>query len=906
MGTVNGNIISLAGEWNFSLDQDKMGIFEKYFKKELTDKIILPGTTDENKKGFRNENPEIERLTRDFIYNGYAWYQKDIVISKDWENKYITLYLERTRISHVWLDDRYFGTQNSICTPHLYEFGTVSPGVHRLTILVDNSELPIPGGHQTSADTQTNWNGILGRLELIATDPVWISDIQAYPDIQKKSVLLKLEIRNETKDNVSGILTLEANSFNCHTAHSVPSAKYDLTIDKGTTTIDIEYFIGDDMQLWDEYSPSLYRLYAKLTTTCSKRFKSTKEITFAMRNFSVKGTQFNVNGRTVFLRGKHDALVFPLTGYAPMDVNEWLEIFQTAKSYGINHYRFHTCCPPEACFIAADMSGIYLQAELPYRGSFSEPGDKDYDATVAQYLYSEACAILKAFANHPSFVMFSLGNELGGSRKAISEFVAALRKYDSRPLYTEGSNSFFWDPVKPAESDFWVTMRTAPGNAMVRGSFSHADKPLGHIQAGPPNTTKTYESSISNVPIPVIGHETGQYQSYPNLNETEKYIGVLKPYNLETFKERVKNAGLLDKAEDFHKASGKLAVLCYKEEIEAALRTPGFAGIQLLDLQDFPGQGTALVGVLDSFMHSKGFITPGQWREFCSDTVLLACFDKYTYCNNDEFSAEVKVSHYGARDVENAVIEWLIYNDKEVLFRGEFEAQKIHQGSVETIGYIKVNLEKVKSPEKLTLKLSINNSNIKNRYSIWVYPDEVNNTIPEGISVCQNIKEAETLLEDGRKVLLILDNNTEIDSIEGFFAPDFWCYPMFRKICEDAGKPVAPGTLGILCNNNHPALKEFPCDFHSDWHWWHIIMNSRPVILDKAPLELSPIVQVIDNIERNHRLGLLFEAKYSKGKLFVCASNLLSLQDKPEARQLLYSILKYMNSTDFEPKVLLG
>ena len=296
-------------------------------------------------------------------------------------------------------------------------------------------------------------------------------------------------------------------------------------------------------------------------------------------------------------------------------------------------------------------------------------------------------------------------------------------------------------------------MRTAPGNAMVRGSFSHADKPLGHIQAGPPNTTKTYESSISNVPIPVIGHETGQYQSYPNFNETEKYIGVLKPYNLETFKERVKNAGLLDKAEDFHKASGKLQALCYKEEIEAALRTPGFAGIQLLDLQDFPGQGTALVGVLDSFMHSKGFITPGQWREFCSDTVLLACFDKYTYCNNDEFSAEVKVSHYGARDVENAVIEWLIYNDKEVLFRGEFEAQKIHQGSVETLGYIKVNLEKVKSPEKLTLKLSINNSNIKNRYSIWVYPDEVNNTIPEGISVCQNIKEAETLLEDGRKVL---------------------------------------------------------------------------------------------------------------------------------------------------------
>ena len=217
-----------------------------------------------------------------------------------------------------------------------------------------------------------------------------------------------------------------------------------------------------------------------------------------------------------------------------------------------------------------------------------------------------------------------------------------------------------------------MAMRTATGDAMVRGSFSHADKPLGHIQACLAGTTGNYSKSIAGVPMPVIGHEIGQYQSFPNFKEMDKYTGVLQPRNLEIFKERVKNAGMLDKAEKFFQASGKLAVMCYREEIEAALRTPGFGGFQLLDLQDFPGQGTALVGILDSFMDSKGFITPGEWREFCSDIVLLACFEKYTYCIGEKFQAEIKVAHYGACNLKNVVVEWSFHNERELRFKRVF------------------------------------------------------------------------------------------------------------------------------------------------------------------------------------------------------------------------------------------
>ena len=102
--------------------------------------------------------------------------------------------------------------------------------------------------------------------------------------------------------------------------------------------------------------------------------------------------------------------------------------------------------------------------------------------------------------------------------------------------------------------------------------------------------------------IPVVSHEIGQYEVYPNFHEIEKYTGVLKARNFEVFRDRLKETGMLDWADDFFYTSGKLSVQCYKEELEAAARTKRLAGYQILDIQDFSGQGTALVGILDALI----------------------------------------------------------------------------------------------------------------------------------------------------------------------------------------------------------------------------------------------------------------------------------------------------------------
>ena len=898
-------IMPLAGQWRFQLDPEERGIKERWYQSILPYKVKLPGTTDENHKGTKNEKRELGRLSRVYYYEGAAWYQRDVIIPANWKRKHITLLLERSKQTQVWVDDKSFGIQINLSTPHIYDLtSAMTPGKHTLTICVNN-QIKTPKlywGHAVYENTQTNWNGIVGRIELQATDLVWFHSVQVYPDIKRKIVKVLLNIDNETDRVASGTIKLSTKSWNSKQKHAPKPASIEFSARRGRTLIETNYAMGKDVLLWDEFSPNMYKLKVSLEAGAGKdSYSDSKSIDFGMRDFAVKGTQFMVNGKIIFLRGKHDACVFPLTGYPPMDKSGWLRVFKIAKSYGINHYRFHTWCPPEAAFTAADQVGIYMQPESPSSSIF---GSAMHD----EHTMMESDKTLDTYGNHPSFCMFALGNEIQRGREIMAEFVKHFQEKDPRHLYAEGSNNFQRKDLSLSRvDDYWTTMQTKWDGNPVRGSFSYANDKyrLGHIDTKPPSTEVDYSQAIADIPVPVIGHEVGQYQVYPNFSEIEKYTGVLRARNFEEFRKALIAKHMLDQANDFVRASGALSVICYREDIEAALRTPGFGGFQLLDLQDYPGQGTALVGILDAFMDSKGLIKPEDWRRFCSETVPLILMEKYTWSEDEIFTAEAKVAHYGPADLEMAVPLWTI-KDKQgrVLDSGELPTVHIIQGGLHSLGRISTSFRNIMVPQKLTLQLQLKGTDFVNVYDIWVYPRKVDSIAQKDVTVTREFdSKTSKLLAKGEKVLLLPEFDKLRYSVGGAFQPDFWCYPMFKRICLQRGNPVAPGTLGILCNPDHPALALFPTEFHSNWQWWHLVKNSRPIILDETPSAYRPIVQVIDNFERQHKLGLLFETTVGNGKLLVCSIDLLKLQDKPEARQLLYSLLSYMNSKDFQPTI---
>ncbi len=920
--------IDLSGVWSLQLDPEKKGLQGSY-----TDTIVLPNTTSHAQKGTMNQEEALGCLTDIYKFEGFAWFSRTIEIGRELIGKRVLLYLERTRVTTVYLDDIRVGTQNSLCAPHIYDLTDyISEGSHRLTICVDNTDYPTRGGHMTSPDTQTNWNGITGRIELQVYEKAHLTDVRVKPNLSGRS----LEIQLKTVGTREGILSVCAESYNGLIRHLPEKQEYPIEGD----TLSVVYPLGDNALLWSEFEPNLY--FLELSLWVDGRMVDTHELSVGLREFKAQGDKFTINGIKTFLRGKHDGMVFPLTGFAPTSVEEWLKVMKTAQSYGINHYRFHTCCPPKAAFIAADLLGIYMEPELPFWGTVTQEGDEKHNQAEQDYLVQEGLRILSFFGNHPSFVMMSMGNELWGSKPRINEIIKTLKTYDNRPLYTQGSNNFQFYPEILEEEDFFCGVRFSR-ERLIRGSYAMCDAPLGHVQTGEPNTLRDYDAHIAPgdlresekadtasqtieiqygtgvkkvdaansfevlIPeIPVVSHEIGQYETYPDYREIRKYTGSLKPRNLEAFKKRLEDKGMGDLAHSFFMASGKLAAACYKEELEAAFRSRRLAGFQLLDLQDFPGQGTALVGVLDAFMEPKGIISPQEWRSFCSDTVLLARFEKYSYTAGEPITAHIELACFRKVLPEKVHLAWSLKNGDKVYASGEIETSNTSDDNHIDIGNIAVILPEPAAMEKVTLMLSLMGTDIAKCYDLWLYPrsvsiDRLGLNIFEGLT-----DQAVGCLERGETALLLPKPHALKNAIEGFYCTDFWCYPMFRSISESMNKPVPVGTMGLLIDNAHPALRDFPCEEYATYPWWHIVQNSCSIILDETPGDFRPIVQTIDNFERNHKLGMLFECKALNGKLLVCSVDFNKILDKPEARQLLYSLISYVRSEAFNPIKTLG
>jgi Glycosyl hydrolases family 2, sugar binding domain/Glycosyl hydrolases family 2/Glycosyl hydrolases family 2, TIM barrel domain len=905
--------IDLSGSWRFALDSAKVGISEKWYNRILPDSVKLPGTLDENKKGIPNTNrKETMRLSRELMFAGMAWYQKTILIPENWLGQDIWLILERTKPTQVWVDADLIGKSNDILTPQNYNLTNhISSGKHTLTILVNNDNGSVPGGvtgsHAWTEHTQSNWNGIIGKFCLEEYNPVHIEKVQIYPDIVLKKITVRVKILNRKGNSEKTTLILEAHAWNTDLKHNVPSKSFPVSLKKGENTFEFTYTMGSNTLFWSEFNPSLYKLAVKLK---GKKVLDTTTINFGMRKFSTLGTQFTINGTKTFLRGKHDACVFPLTGHPPMDVGGWQKVFRIAKSYNINFYRFHSWTPPLAAFEAADIEGIYLQPELPFWGSFS----KNRNSELNTFLLKEGDHILETYGNHASFVMFALGNELSGDFDIMKEFLNHFKSVDSRHLMAYGSNNYLGFRGQAAGEDYYAACRIGADtdttySKHIRGSFSFADANSGgYLNGRYPSTSLNYSRAISKCTVPAVGTEVGQYQIYPNYDEIKKYTGVMKPWNFEVFRERLKINNLSDQAKDFFRASGALSAICYKADIEMAMRTPGFGGFHLLDLQDFPGQGTALVGILDAFMENKGIITPEEFSQFCNKVVPLVIMEKYCWTNNEQFRGEIRVANYSETSLKAQPLKWELKNERgETILRNEIIVD-IQQGGLTNIASLNFDLLKFSKAEKLTLSIILEGTRYQNSYPVWVYPANVDTKVPDNIIVTKKLdKSTLAKLEGGALILYFPDREDIMNlSVGGLFTPDYWNWRMFKSISESNKKPVSPGTMSILTNPELPLFIDFPTEFHSNWQWWPIVKNSRPFILDNAPGDYRPLVQVVDNIERNHKLGLIFEFASGKGKLLVCMSDLKAILNKPEARQLYSAILRYMSSDKFNPSQALS
>lgn len=890
--------LSLAGAWRVCLDaaqrEDTPPAAEAFAAE-----IILPATTETARLGPLNPDRRADRLTAVRRIEGAVWYERDFAVPESWHGRQVVLFLERTKWCRVWLDDRPLGENPLLCVPHEHALGELAPGPHRLTLLVDNRRKPAPGdNHQTSEHTQGNWNGVLGAIELRASGALRIAHVTVTPDVAARAFHLTVRL-GSPDENSPHELSPPASPGNGeakvrhtnygrgteerHEGRIVATLGDRQASAPAAATVQLTLSPGAEAGLWDEFSPALHRLTITLETP-----QGTDEriITTGLREIRRTGTQFSINGRVLFLRGEVNCAVFPETGHAPMDGAAWRRYFGILRAHGLNHVRFHSWTPPEAAFTAADELGFYVATELPFWG--------EWTPAIADALAPEGEAILRAYGHHPSFVLLTLGNEHRGDRAARAGLVARLRALDPSRLYAEGANNDLEQPSLAPDDDGWITARLPATDGSgryvnVRGAHATPDRADGHLQTGPGGTRTDYRTAIAGSPLPVVSHEIGQYSSYPRYAEIGRHRGVFAAHNLERFRAKAAAAGLAARADDFARASSTLAALCYREEIEAALRTPGFGGFELLGLQDFPGQGTALVGLLDVFLESKQAIAPAEFRKFCGPHVPLARFDRHTWTAAETLVADVELAHYGPEDFPAGRVRWTLGDAG-----GELTVPAAARGGLRPLGRLTCRLPDTARSRRLELTLTHVPSGATNTYPIWVYPVAVTEAAP-GVALTR-VFDASTraALARGGAVLLCADAARPFPGTPGGgFTPDFWCWSMFRNV---------PGTLGLAITAGHPALADFPSEAHANWQWFHLARAAQPVVLTGLPAESAPIVEVIDNAERAQRLGLIFEFRVGPGRLLVCAVDLPALTPcHPEARALLSSLLRYAASPAFAP-----
>lgn len=867
--------------------------------------MSLPGTLDENRIGYKDIganqwHPDDEignadesfdqnaviatRFTRKYTYEGEAQLTRRISYNPP-KGKRVFLEAERARCLKLLVDGCEVPNfiEPSISTPHVFEITGLLTGDNELTLISDNSypELPHDAIVYSSAatdETQTNWNGVLGYLGLRVEEPTFISAVRVYP--RKDTLTVQVEI--SANNSYKGEIYIESDVL-------FEPVYIKVDIPAGTSIIISDVLpIVSNIRQWDEYEGNLYELSASLTG------QEPKTVTFGVRDFGDNGKgRLAINGRTIFLRSESNCAVFPETGYPPMTVKEWITILNIYKSYGINCMRFHSHCPPEAAFIAADQIGMLMQPEL----SHWNPSNAFLSDNSYSYYQRELKQMILWLANHPSFVMLAFGNELATNEEGhdcMRQMLKQAHLLDNTRLYAEGSNVHYGMIECEAESDFYTTQCYFSNE--LRGTFAgskESPKIRGYINNQYPNAKTNYDLTMDVIrksyEKPVFSFEVGQFEVLPDFDELADFKGISEPANLRLIQKKVEENGLLDIWKQYVEASGELSRIGYREEIEAAMRTKKLSGISLLGLQDFPGQGTSLVGMLNSHLEPKpfSFAKPEAFKSFFRDQLPLVLLPKYTYESDEILIADVTVANFGKNNIIGSMKYELTGNG--ISLSGALDVKTYPIGELTVAGTLEIPLNTIKRASRMDLTVTI--GDIINTYPIWVYPPVVP-ICPESVYETTIFDEkAESVLAAGGNVYLSPASTKENlpSSIQAQFTTDFWSVGTFS---------AQEGGMGQLIDDSHPIFSHFPTESHTNWQWWPMA-SQRAIIL---PKQVKTIITEMDSYAYMRPMAQLLECRCGNGKLILSSMGLQDLNQYPEARALQMAIYQYMDSSMFEPE----
>jgi len=915
---------------------DLAGIWQAQIPGVAPQEMRLPGTLDESGIGHRDSLAEqvhpdagknekllkeeviATRFTRKFTYTGRAVISAE-VSGPAQPGKRVFAVAERARCLKLSVDGKEIPpfVPESLDTPREYEITDLwnqpAERVHRFTFLSDNSYPDLPAEnvlYSSSAtdETQTNWNGIIGIFRLESRPEVFFSSIRVLPRGFKLQITCEISAPENLSEKLTGTLRLRSEAF-------AQDVLLPVEIGPGRTEVVLEdAVLKNRISRWDENAGSLYECEALLSLPSGESCERT--VRFGVRDFgSDAGGRLTLNGRRIFLRGEANCAEFPETGHPPMDRWSWYHILAQYQNYGVNCVRFHSWCPPEAAFEAADELGMMMQPEL----SHWNPRTAFESDAAYNYYHRELRQVLRVYANHPSFVMLTFGNELAAGEKGharMRSLLAEARETDPTRLYADGSNVHYGEIGAEPSADFFTGM--AYFGKPLRGTFNALNEGggiRGAINNEYPgcrlNFSETMQEIRRKYDKPVFGFEVGQYEVLPDFGELADFHGISDPANYRRIRDMAEKKGYLPDWNRMVEATGEISRIGYRAEVEAVLRTPQMSGLSLLGLQDFPGQGTALVGMLNSHLAAKpySFARADAFHSFFRGRTVLLELPRYTFTSADKEEVRLTIANF-FRGKINAPFSWALFRaDRDLLRQPESEQERqvaagriqpvfshmghiwsCEEGIYKRIGSLPLDFSRVKQPEKFLIRLQL--GDIITVVPVWAYPAGVRPTAPRDIYETRHFdQQAREILRAGGCVYLSPDSTAESlpHSIQAQFTTDFWSVGTF---------PGQEGGMGQLIDQEHPIFAEFPTEFHTNWQWWPMA-SQRAMIL---PERKKAIITEMDSYATMRPMAQMIEGRCCGGRILISSLGLHSLLQYPEARALQQAVYRYMNSAQFAPE----
>lgn len=852
---------------------------------------------DEEEQTEMQEDAGPSRCTRKYTYEGPIRISRTVKWTERPEHR-VFLEVERARFLRLFVDETevpYFSTPTLI-TPHVFELTGLIHGEHLLTIVSDNSYRGMPregilASNMASEDTQTNWNGLLGRILLREERSSFIERLTVRTGSGKASCYMEIV----TEEPGTWQVSLHSNAL-------VKDYTRTVTLKRGTTAVVIEGLeLRENAACWDEGKGLLYEMTADLAG-------DRKTVLFGIRDLQIdERGRITLNSRTVFLRGTTDFAVRPETGYLPATEESWEAVFGAFRDYGANFVRFASCCPPEAAFSVADRMGILIMAEL----SLADSADAFSDDTSRAYYRHELLKLLRVFGNHPSLAVVSFGSRIGLKGEG-SEFARHLlelaRRTDSSRFYAIGSG------------------------AKKEGRFTRDDGDVlcySELDGGMPEATRR---------MAVIAADLGACPILPDFSELDLFSGFIVPGHLLAMQKNMERAGLMSSWKRLIENSGENALLARRETVSRAFRNPRLSGVALLSLQDFPGRDSALFGVLNSHMIPKpfDFSDPKRFRTFFSDQVLSIELPAYSYVYGSDFRALVTCINYSGEDSLREVT-WTL-TGPDIIASGSFPPVNAPSGGRTVLGCIRAKLitetdrasmeeplteteeepadfeellknplafleqqlrleeeeekrEETGIPEPVALTLTVRSGKFREDRPVYLYPP-VLPVCPDDVFEADGISlDVLTILRSGGTVFLTPPATEE--ALPGSEATGF-----SASLPRDPVHPDTVTTMGARIRKEHPVFRMFSTEDFSDLRWLRLMENSRAVEL---PRGVNPIIGELDSCRGTRKLGKLFEFRCLNGNVFFSCLGLKEKIHLPEGRNLLRSIYAYLDSYDFSP-----